>query len=448
MSASRCTSAALVVAAVTATCLLPAVPAFAAGSPHIRFSQPYVPSIAAGKTGRVVIVAETGGDPALSSSFRITAPERTTFPEARFYWNGDRAAAPCTLSGNARQLTCDAGTRAGFAFPAEGGTRLGVLVRVDADAPEGTTLDGGEWAADGSSRGLYAVSTPVTGPKGDDGHDGQPGHDGKPGHHGKPGRPGPKGDKGDQGERGEKGEKGDTGPKGPKGDKGHQGPKGETGPTGPTGDQGPAGGPQGPKGDTGAPGPKGDTGPAGGPKGDTGPAGPKGDKGDKGNQGGRGNTGPAGPTGARGPAGPTGARGPVGPKGEQGPKGNRGPGGPKGEQGPRGPKGPKGDQGKPGACKCGNDHGGNDHGGKDHGGKGDKPGKPTARIVSDKLHVRTGPGTQYKKAGVVKYGTEVQVMCKTNGTEVDGNAIWYKLADGRGWIAARYAANLNRIPTC
>lgn len=487
MSASRCTSAALVVAAVTATCLLPAVPAFAAGSPHIRFSQPYVPSIAAGKTGRVVIVAETGGDPALSSSFRITAPERTTFPEARFYWNGDRAAAPCTLSSNARQLTCDAGTRAGFAFPAESDTRLGVLVRVDADAPEGTTLDGGQWAAGaGSSPGLYAVSTPVTGPRGDDGqdghdgHEGKPGHDGKPGHHGKPGRPGPKGDKGDQGERGEKG---------PQGPKGHKGPKGDAGPQGPKGDQGPAGGPQGPKGDTGASGPKGDTGPAGGPKGDTGapgpkgdtgntgntgdtgptgpagvpgpggtqgpkgdtgPAGgPKGDKGDKGDRGGRGNTGPAGPTGSRGPGGPKGDqgpkgdRGPGGPKGEQGEKGNRGPGGPKGDQGPRGPKGPKGDQGKPGKCKCGKDHGG-----KDHGGKGDKPGKPTARIVSDKLHVRTGPGTHYGKTGAIKYGTEVQVMCKTNGTSVDGNAIWYKLADGRGWISARYAANLNRIPSC
>ncbi|MCJ0871207.1 hypothetical protein MTF69_17895 [Streptomyces sp. AP-93] len=49
---------------------------------------------------------------------------------------------------------------------------------------------------------------------------------------------------------------------------------------------------------------------------------------------------------------------------------------------------------------------------------------------------------------MIKYGTQVQVQCKTNGTSVDGNTVWYKLADGRGWIAARYAANLNRIPTC
>lgn len=460
MSASRCTSAALVVAAVTATCLLPVAPAFAAGSPHIRFTQPYVPSIAAGKTGRVVIVAEAGGDQVTSSSFRITAPERTTFPEARFYWNGDRAGASCTRSGDARQLTCNAGTRAGFAFPAESDTRLGVLVRVDADAPEGTTLDGGEWSADDSSPGLYAVSTPVTGPKGDDGHDGhdgQPGHDGKPGHHGNPGRPGPKGDKGDQGERGEKGDRGDKGDRGEKGNRGEKGdhgtkgdrgpqgpqgprgPKGDTGPAGPKGDQGPAGGPQGPKGDTGAPGPKGD-------RGNTGPAGPGGPAGPKGDRGPKGDTGPAGgPKGDKGDRGDRGDRGPAGPKGNTG---NTGPAGPKGD---RGPAGPKGDQGKPGKCKCGKDHGKGGHD-KDHGkghGKGhDKGYKSKARIVSDKLHIRTGPGTQYAKTGVFKYGAEVQVQCKTNGTEVDGNSLWYKLADGRGWIAARYAANLNRIPTC
>ncbi|WUH78856.1 SH3 domain-containing protein [Streptomyces sp. NBC_00435] len=69
-------------------------------------------------------------------------------------------------------------------------------------------------------------------------------------------------------------------------------------------------------------------------------------------------------------------------------------------------------------------------------------------MVSDKLQIRTGPGTQYGKAGTIKHGTEVQVMCKTNGTEIEGNSLWYKLADGHGWIAARYAENLNRIPTC
>ncbi|MER5809436.1 SH3 domain-containing protein [Streptomyces sp. NPDC002033] len=385
MSASRSVSAALFVAAVTASFLVPVAPALAADSPHLRFSQPYVPSIAPGTSGRVVIAASNGEDAARSGTFHITAPERTTFPEARIYWNGQRAAGSCTRSSDARLLTCEAGTRAGFAFPANEQTRLAVTVRVDAGAPQGTTLDGGEWAADSAAPALFAVATPVTGPKGDDG---RPGHDG---HHGKPGRPGPKGEKGDQGE---KGDRGDTGERGPKGDRGPAGPRG----------------PQGPQG------PKGDTGPSGGPKGD------KGDKGDRGDR---------------------------GPKGERGDTGDRGPAGPRGPQGPQGPKGDKGDTGKPGSCKkCGGHHGKGEKG--DKGDKGQHGATPSARIVTSGqgLGVRSGPGTDHEKTDKIPNGTVVKLQCKVNGQTVDGNAIWYKLADGSGWIAARYAQNLNKIPVC
>ncbi|MGW0364510.1 SH3 domain-containing protein [Streptomyces sp. NPDC002990] len=439
MPSFRCTPAALVVAAVTATCLVPAAPALA-DSANIRFSQPYVPSIAPGRTGRIVIVADNGPDRAVSSTFRVTAPERTSFPEARFSWNSDRASVACTRSADARRLTCNAGTRAGFSFPANAQTRLGVTLRVDADAPEGTTLDGGEWAFGTGSVALFAVATSVTGPKGDDGRPGMPGH------HGKPGRPGPKGDKGDRGDRGEKGDKGDRGEKGDRGDRGDRGPQGERGdtgpwgPAGPQGPQGPSGGPKGDKGD------RGDRGPAG-PKGDRGDRGPRGTKGDRGHigprgpQGPKGDRGPAGgppgPQGPQGPRGPQGDRGPAGgPPGPQGPQGDRGPIGP---EGPQGPRGPKGDTGKPGACKkCGGHH---------------TPKKaPKARIISSGhghgLSVRSGPGTHYEKTGKAKNGTLVLVQCKVNGQSVDGNSIWYKLADGRGWITARYAQNLNRIPFC
>ncbi|MCX5199644.1 SH3 domain-containing protein [Streptomyces sp. NBC_00249] len=470
MSASRSVSSALIVAAVTASCLVPAVPALADSS-HIRFSQPYVPSIAAGKTGRVVLTATNGEGPARSSTFRITAPDRTTFPEARFYWNGQRAGGSCTRSSNARLLTCEAQTRAGFAFPARAQTRLAVSLRVDANAPEGVTLDGGEWATGTGDPALFAVSTPVTGPKGDDGkpgHDGHHGHDGKPGHHGKPGRPGPKGDKGDQGERGERGEKGE------RGDRGERGPEGPQGPKGDKGDQGPSGGPKGDKGDkgdqgdrgaqgdrgtTGDTGPAGDRGPAGpqGPKGDTGPAGgPKGDKGDRG---------PAGPEGPQGDTGPQGEKGRKGDKGDKGNKGNKGnkghqgipgPQGDRGPAGPRGEKGEKGDTGKPGkpgTCKkCGNHH--HDKPSKPH--KPGKPGKPDhtnspkARIVTSGhgLGVRSGPGTHYAKQSKLRSGETVALQCKVNGETVDGNSIWYKLADGSGWIAARYAQNLGKVPYC
>ncbi|MFC9815352.1 SH3 domain-containing protein [Streptomyces virginiae] len=338
MPASRSVPAALFVAAVTAACLAPALPA-AADSSNIRYFQPYVPSIAPGGTGRVVIAAANGSDQAVSSTFRITAPDRTTFPEARFYWDGQRSSVPCTRSADARRLTCDAGGRAGFVFPSNAQTRLGVTLRVDADAPQGATLHGGEWATDEAAPALFAVATPVTGPKGDKGDKGD---DGKPGHHGKPGRPGPKGDKGDKGERGDKG---DTGKRGPKGHDGKPGPKG----------------PQGPKGHPGKP----------------------------------------------GPAGP---------------------------QGPKGPKGDTGKPGKPGDCKCGGGH----------------HEQPKAKIVSPGkgLGVRSGPGTHYKQHGKIPTGTVVKLQCKVNGTKVDGNSLWYKLADGTGWIAARYALNLNKVPFC
>ncbi|MFD9335231.1 SH3 domain-containing protein [Streptomyces sp. NPDC060028] len=444
-SASRSVSSALIVAAVTATCLVPAVPALADSS-NIRFTQPYVPSIAPGQTGRIVIAAANGADPAVSSTFHITAPERTTFPEARFYWDGRRAAVACTRSDDARLLTCNAGTRAGFTFPSNTQTRLGVALRVDADAPEGTTLHGGEWAPDNEAPALFAVATPVTGPKGDDG---RPGHDGKPGHHGWPGHAGPKGeqgekgDKGDRGQRGERGPKGnhgDTGPRGPKGDRGDQGPAG--GPKGDKGDKGEHGN-RGPKGDRGTPGgsgPKGDRGPAGpqgpqGPKGDHGPSGgPKGDKGDRGPKGPRGPKGDHGTTGSPGTSGPKGDTGPAGPQGPQGPKGDKGDTGKPSKPGK--PNTP-GKPGKPGHCKkCGDDHGGHE--------------SPKARIVTPgkDLGIRSGPGTQYAKTGKALTGTVVALQCKANGQNVDGNSVWYKLADGRGWIAARFARNLNKVPFC
>ncbi len=401
MPAYRSVPATLFVAAVTAACLAPTVPA-SADSADIRFHQPYVPTIAPGATGRVVIAARGGAEPVVSGTFRITAPERTTFPETRFYWNGTRAAAPCTRSSDARLLTCEAGTRAGFRFAAQEQTQLSVAVRVDGDAPRGTTLTGGEWATDVDAPALFAVATPVSGPKGDKGDKGDDGKPGKPGNHGKPGKPGPKGDKGDKGDRGEPG---------PKGDKGE-------------------------KGDTGKRGPKGEPGPANGPKGDTGPAGPRGPKGDTGKQGPKGHDGKPGRDGKQGPAGPQ------GPKGHPGKPGKPGPAGPQGPKGPKGPKGDTGKPGKPGDCKCG---------GKGDGGKGkDHHKHPKAKIVSPGkgLGVRSGPGTKYAQKGKLKTGSVVALQCKVNSQKVDGNSIWYKLADGSGWIAARYALNLDKVPFC
>ncbi|MGW7332208.1 hypothetical protein ACWGIU_27165 [Streptomyces sp. NPDC054840] len=45
------------------------------------------------------------------------------------------------------------------------------------------------------------------------------------------------------------------------------------------------------------------------------------------------------------------------------------------------------------------------------------------------LAVRSGPGAKFAVQGKVLTGTVVRVQCKAKGQPVDGNAIWYTLAD-------------------
>ncbi|MGW8375172.1 SH3 domain-containing protein [Streptomyces sp. ODS28] len=75
--------------------------------------------------------------------------------------------------------------------------------------------------------------------------------------------------------------------------------------------------------------------------------------------------------------------------------------------------------------------------------------KNNARVVSrTALNIRSGPGVNYRKAGSLSSGRTFRVTCKVNGSNVKGNSLWYKTADGRGWVAARWAKNLTTIPRC
>lgn len=161
--------------------------------------------------------------------------------------------------------------------------------------------------------------------------------------------------------------------------------------------------------------------------------GPIGAKGEAGADGNTGPEGPKGETGVPGPAGPKGEPGvdgipgPIGAKGESGADGIPGPAGPKGETGPPGPRGPKGEPG----------------------GKSVPKGPYRVRIVPNVLAIRQGPGTGYDQVGTLRRGQIVNVRCKVNSTVIDGNPRWYKLSDGRGWIAARWASNIGAIePSC
>jgi hypothetical protein len=62
------------------------------------------------------------------------------------------------------------------------------------------------------------------------------------------------------------------------------------------------------------------------------------------------------------------------------------------------------------------------------------------------LNIRQGPGTGWPVIGSLAAGTVTGVTCKVNGTVIDGNPRWYRLATRPGWISARYAQNLNGIP--
>ncbi|QDP97273.1 hypothetical protein FOE78_16275 [Microlunatus elymi] len=49
-------------------------------------------------------------------------------------------------------------------------------------------------------------------------------------------------------------------------------------------------------------------------------------------------------------------------------------------------------------------------------------------------------GNGYKK------GTVLKLDCNLNGTKVDGNDVWYRVAGKHSWVAARYVQNIGHAP--
>lgn len=62
-----------------------------------------------------------------------------------------------------------------------------------------------------------------------------------------------------------------------------------------------------------------------------------------------------------------------------------------------------------------------------------------------KLTKRVAPTTAAASVGTLAKGAGVDIICKLDGKNVDGNKKWYYLTDGR-WVAARYVANVGRAP--
>ena len=67
-------------------------------------------------------------------------------------------------------------------------------------------------------------------------------------------------------------------------------------------------------------------------------------------------------------------------------------------------------------------------------------GRTTATLTK-----RVAPTTAAASVGTLAKGAGVDIICKLDGKNVDGNKKWYYLTDGR-WVAARYVANVGRAP--
>ncbi|MBQ0853424.1 SH3 domain-containing protein [Streptomyces sp. NPDC057621] len=63
------------------------------------------------------------------------------------------------------------------------------------------------------------------------------------------------------------------------------------------------------------------------------------------------------------------------------------------------------------------------------------------------LNLRDKPTRSSAVIGFAEYGEVVSIFCKTPGQSVQGNTLWYLLADGTwAWGAARYIDNIGASP--
>ncbi|MFC7625960.1 SH3 domain-containing protein [Microlunatus sp. GCM10028923] len=67
-------------------------------------------------------------------------------------------------------------------------------------------------------------------------------------------------------------------------------------------------------------------------------------------------------------------------------------------------------------------------------------------IANGGLTIRSAPTTHARNEGLVAKGTTVTIACKVHATSVGGNRLWYRLDNGKGWLAARYVTNIGKVP--
>ncbi|GGX63496.1 hypothetical protein [Streptomyces hiroshimensis] len=76
---------------------------------------------------------------------------------------------------------------------------------------------------------------------------------------------------------------------------------------------------------------------------------------------------------------------------------------------------------------------------------GGVPGEVISRVGQK---VRKSPAISAPAVGSYKPGAHVLIACQAAGGRVDGDGLWYRLADGRGWLSARYVHVSGFVPVC
>ncbi|MEV6118748.1 hypothetical protein AB0L59_41375 [Streptomyces sp. NPDC052109] len=74
----------------------------------------------------------------------------------------------------------------------------------------------------------------------------------------------------------------------------------------------------------------------------------------------------------------------------------------------------------------------------------------TGRVVTRhaRLNVRSGPGTGYRVIGHRHANRTLVLACRTRGSWVYGNRIWYRLPHHAGYVSARYVRAHRALPWC
>ncbi|MGW3173648.1 hypothetical protein [Streptomyces sp. NPDC001153] len=64
------------------------------------------------------------------------------------------------------------------------------------------------------------------------------------------------------------------------------------------------------------------------------------------------------------------------------------------------------------------------------------------------LNVRSGPGTGYGVIGHRRTGRVLVLTCRTRGSSVHGNRVWYRLPHHAGYVSAHYIRPDRALPWC